>query len=130
MTVNIGIDGSRVMSEMHKPWREPPPKAALPTDDLRKPSLPVPHGPDQVLSKASREEKERNIQEALARLNEEMRKNDRSLHFSRDKEVNRMVITVKNPTSGEVIRQIPDEAVLRVAHNIEAIKGLLVNQLT
>jgi flagellar protein FlaG len=41
-----------------------------------------------------------------------------------------VVITVKNSSTGEVIRQIPDEALLRVAHNIDDIKGLLHNAST
>jgi flagellar protein FlaG len=42
----------------------------------------------------------------------------------------RTVITVKDTHSGEVVRQIPDEALLRVAHNIEEIKGLLYNDVS
>jgi uncharacterized FlaG/YvyC family protein len=34
-------------------------------------------------------------------------------------------VTVKSTATGEVIRQIPSEAVLRVAHTFEALKGLL-----
>jgi len=35
------------------------------------------------------------------------------------------VIKVTNSTTGEVIRQIPDETVLRIAHTMEALKGML-----
>ena len=54
-----------------------------------------------------------------------MQKNGRALNFSVDKVAQRTVITVKNSDSGEVVRQIPDEALLRVAHTIEELKGLL-----
>lgn len=81
-------------------------------------------------SKTSLQDREKNIQEALTHLNEEMQRSARSLQFSIDKQLNRTVIKVTNPHTGEVIRQIPDEAVLRVAHSIHAIKGILVNQLT
>jgi uncharacterized FlaG/YvyC family protein len=37
------------------------------------------------------------------------------------------VVTVTNTVSGEVIRQIPNEAVVRVAHFIDGAKGLLHN---
>jgi len=34
-------------------------------------------------------------------------------------------VTVSNLETGQVIRQIPDEVVVRVAHSIEKMKGLL-----
>ena len=33
-----------------------------------------------------------------------------------------------NPETGEVVRQIPNEEVVRMAHSIEAGKGLLFNE--
>jgi flagellar protein FlaG len=71
-----------------------------------------------------------NVSEAVERLNEQMRRSARGLNFSIDKVADRTVITVKDTHSGEVVRQIPDEALLRVAHNIEEIKGLLYNDVT
>lgn len=71
---------------------------------------------------------QKNVQEAIDRLNEQMRASNRSLNFSMDTQVNRVVITVRNSESGEVVRQIPDETVLRVAHNLKKIRGLLLNE--
>ncbi len=71
---------------------------------------------------------QKTVQEAIDRLNEQMRANNRSLNFSMDTQVNRVVITVRNSESGEVVRQIPDEAILRVAHNLKKIRGLLLNE--
>lgn len=68
------------------------------------------------------------VQDAIDSLNEQMRQSNRSLNFSMDTQVNRVIITVRNTNSGEVIRQIPDEAILRVAHNLEKIRGLLLNE--
>jgi len=45
-----------------------------------------------------------------------------------DDTTNFVVVQVKNVQSGEVIRQIPNETVLRVAHDLEAVKGLLRDQ--
>lgn len=70
------------------------------------------------------------LEEAVDRLNEEMRKQGRNLAFSVDEQLNRTVITVKNSHSGEVVRQIPDETMLRVAHSIEEFKGLFHNEQT
>ncbi len=75
-------------------------------------------------------EKQANIREAIERLNQQMRKDGRKLNFAMDEVVDRVVITVRQAETGEVIRQIPDEALLRVAHNMEALKGLLHNETT
>lgn len=73
---------------------------------------------------------QRNVKEAIERLNEQMRKTGRNLNFAIDKQIDRMVITVKNSETGEVIRQIPEEAIVKAAHQIEALKGLLHNETT
>jgi len=67
----------------------------------------------------------RKIQDIVERMNEEMKSNQRGLSFSFDRTINTHVVTVKSADSGQVIRQIPTEAVVRVAHNIEKLKGLL-----
>ena len=71
-----------------------------------------------------------NVQQAVDRLNEQMRQSNRGLNFSIDRADNRTVITVKNSETGEVIRQIPDERLLRASHSIEALKGMLHNETT
>ncbi len=70
------------------------------------------------------------MKEALERLNQQASKDGRKLNFSMDEVADRVVITVRKSETGEVIRQIPDEALLRVAHNIEELKGLLHNKTT
>ena len=72
-------------------------------------------------------ESQRQISDAIARLNEMMQNNGTDLNFSRDEVLNQTVITVKNTESGKVVRQIPDITFLKVAHNIESLKGLLHN---
>lgn len=50
----------------------------------------------------------------------------RSLGFRIDPAVSSgAVVTVSNLETGQVIRQIPDEVVVRVAHSIDQMKGLL-----
>ena len=69
-------------------------------------------------------ESRRTLEEASEQLNQQMRRNNRDLSFSVDDVADKVVVIVKNK-EGEVVRQIPDEAVLRVAHNLENIKGLM-----
>jgi uncharacterized FlaG/YvyC family protein len=40
------------------------------------------------------------------------------------------VITVRNLETGNVVRQIPGEDVLRMAHNLDKLKGILFNEKT
>lgn len=75
------------------------------------------------------EEMRRNLNEAISHLNEQVQRNNQKLNFQLDEKANRFVITVKNSQTGEVVRQIPDEVVLKVAHNIEQVKGMLHNEL-
>ena len=70
-----------------------------------------------------------NVQDAIGRLNDMLQQNGTGLSFAMDKSVGIPIITVTSSVSGEVIRQIPNEAVLNVAHNIDAIKGLLYNSI-
>ncbi len=74
-------------------------------------------------------ELEKNLKEAIQMLNEQMKSSGRNLNFSIDQEVNRTIIRVKNSSTGELVRQIPDETVLRIAHSIEKVKGMLLDEL-
>ena len=78
--------------------------------------------------KTDPQEMQRHLEEALAQLNEQMKQNGRDLNFSRDPSADRTIITVRSSQTGEVIRQIPDATLLRVAHNIEQVKGMLLNE--
>jgi len=63
--------------------------------------------------------------EISASLNEDMDIRSKNLSFSIDKDTDRMVVTVTDKESGKVIKQIPSEAVLKVAHSMTALKGIL-----
>lgn len=68
------------------------------------------------------------LEEAVERLNKMMENGKRGLGFSVDNKINVTVVTVKDSNTGEVVRQIPSEAVLRVAHRIEDLKGILYSK--
>lgn len=71
------------------------------------------------------EEGLKKIEDIVQKMNDEMKSTQRGLSFIFDRAINTHVVTVKSAESGEVIRQIPTEAVVRVAHNIEKLKGLM-----
>jgi flagellar protein FlaG len=69
-----------------------------------------------------------NLEAAIERLNEQAERNGRGLKFALDEKLNRPIITVVNSLTGEVVRTIPDEVVIRVAHGIEDFKGVLMDE--
>ena len=85
----------------------------------------APSAPAKAQLTIDPEEKRRALQDAVAEMNRQMESQNRNLAFQIDDVAKRTVITVRHKVTGEVVRQIPDEAVLRVAHNIEAMKGLM-----
>jgi len=68
---------------------------------------------------------QKDLEEAISRLNEHMKKNNTQLSFSMDNTLNQVVVVVKNEKTGDVIRQLPNEAALRMAHHFEEMRGLL-----
>jgi flagellar protein FlaG len=68
------------------------------------------------------------LQAAVDRLNEQMRETGRDLAFGIDEQIDRSIIKVTNTTSGELVRQIPSDEVLRVARSIEDLKGVLYDE--
>ena len=75
------------------------------------------------------ERMKQNLQDAINRLNEMVRDGGRGLSFAMDDKLGRPVVYVKNAETGEVVRQIPNEVVVQLAHSIESFKGLLHNDL-
>jgi flagellar protein FlaG len=69
--------------------------------------------------------------ETVARAAEQMQKfvssMGRNLNFSIDGETGHHIVRVTNPSTGEVIRQLPSEEMLRLAHSLTQISAL-VNQ--
>lgn len=71
---------------------------------------------------------QRQLQEAVAELNKQMEHTGVSLGFSIDESIGRSIVKVVNKDTGELVRQIPSEDVVRVAHSIESLKGILYNK--
>ena len=91
------------------------------------PETPKVLAPKPVAIKFDASEVRQNIQEAVSMLNQQMASTNRGLGFRIDEAVGGPVVTVRSADTGEVVRQIPNEVVVRVAHNIEKMKGLLLN---
>jgi flagellar protein FlaG len=66
-----------------------------------------------------------NLEVAVQNLNRFLKESDRSLEFKYDKSAGRTIITIVNPSTGEVIRQIPPEEVLAAADRLRGSGSLL-----
>jgi len=48
--------------------------------------------------------------------------------FKIDRDVNKVVIKIKDPDTGEIIRQIPPEMVVKISKNIQELLGVLMDE--
>ena len=79
--------------------------------------------------KVDTETLKKNLEVAINHINEMMRDGGRNLSFEIDpSRKGQPVVIVRKEDTGEVIRQIPNPEVLKVAHSIDALKGLLMNK--
>jgi flagellar protein FlaG len=58
------------------------------------------------------------VKQAARQLESFMESMNRYLEFRVDDDSGRTIVTVKDKSTGEVVRQIPSEEVLRLAHNL------------
>ena len=119
-----GIAAARPTAPAHASSQAPGSSA------IQIPDTPKVQAPKPVAIKFDASEVRQNLQEAVSLLNQQMSSTKRGLGFQVDEAVGGPVVTVRSAESGEVVRQIPNEVVVRIAHNIEAFKGLLHNELT
>lgn len=71
------------------------------------------------LAEKQREQLKEKINEAIPKVRELLQRNQRSLDFKVAEEDNRVIITVIDKETDEVIRQIPPEDVLLIAESID-----------
>jgi flagellar protein FlaG len=68
---------------------------------------------------------EERLQKSVQTLNQRMEELNRSVRFSVDRVFDKDVISVVNPDSGDVIRQIPPEAAMKVSEGVKSLRGML-----
>lgn len=68
------------------------------------------------------------LESAVRELNASMADQSIGLRFEVDSDTDRLVVKVVDRASGELIRQIPSEEVLRIARLLGKVPGVLVSQ--
>ena len=67
------------------------------------------------------------IDDAVEVLNEALSRKHTSAQIRKDEELNRFLVTIKDKES-EIVREVPPEALLKFARNLEELKGILFDQ--
>ena len=123
MSLSINPAAAAATSVQAQPAAPPPVQAAM-----TRPVAPVEKAPavkaEPLVDPA---EMRANLEAAIEKLNQQVERNGRGLNFAIDEKLNRPIITVRSTATGEIVRTIPNEVVIKVAHNIEDIKGLLMD---
>lgn len=70
---------------------------------------------------------ERSLKDAIKLLNDQMSAKSQGLGFTYDDSTKTPVVTVRNLETGQVVRQIPSSDLLRLAHRLDELKGILYN---
>jgi uncharacterized FlaG/YvyC family protein len=103
--------------------RAPQALAELARTDSRVDAMDLPT-PDLSPVSLSRE----SAQALVKQISQQLEDSGRSLALSVDEVAGDIVTKVLNPNTGELVRSIPSEEMLRISRNLMSIKGLLVNQ--
>ena len=119
---------SPAKSEVHTPKAQPSVAANAPKPldaAVRKADLVPIKKADLAIDPIEMQQK---LKKILEEANQHMANSKVQLGFSMNQAIDGPVITVKNLQSGEVVRTIPSEVVIKVAQNIDSLKGILFNQ--
>tara|TARA_A100001011_G_scaffold368366_1_gene422601 strand:- start:436 stop:861 length:426 start_codon:yes stop_codon:yes gene_type:complete len=65
------------------------------------------------------------LEAVVSDVNTSLKQRTRDLEFSIDEKSGERVVLVKDGASGQTIRSIPSETMLRIAHTIQDLRGLL-----
>jgi flagellar protein FlaG len=103
--------------------RAPQALAQLARADARVDAMDLPT-PDLSAANLSRE----SAQALVKQISQQLEDSGRSLALSVDEVAGDIVTRVLNPNTGELIRSIPSEEMLRISRNLLSVEGLLINQ--
>ncbi|HAL37229.1 MAG TPA: hypothetical protein DCP03_03580 [Polaromonas sp.] len=95
---------------------------SMTTNPLREPVLPAPHRTTGLAREAAHDTV------VLAEINQTLKITSIGLQFEFTKEAGKMIAKVADIESGDVIRQIPSEEVVRILKALGKLQGLLLNQ--
>ena len=133
MTINDVNNGANIAPPVVQPKaapKKPEIAASSKGGDVRDSAEAMSKAADQRKSQSMNEiaEMAAEIREAVAAINEAVKKVPTSLDFSVDEASKRFVVQVTDKNTGELIRKLPGDAVLRIARQLESMKGVVFDQ--
>lgn len=78
---------------------------------------------DNLIEQQSNDDLNAKVDDALTQINDFVQSKNRQLNFSVDEDSGRQVIKVTDAHSGDVIRQIPTEEVLKLSARLEELQS-------
>jgi flagellar protein FlaG len=69
------------------------------------------------------------LRDAIETLNAAVKNSPTALSFSRDESSKRFVVQVTDTNTGEVVRNLPGDAVLRMSRQLDSLKGVIFDEL-
>ena len=103
------------------------------TGDLAKPSIAAVAAQAEegrVKSLSTLASVTQSIDDAVEVLNQALALKNTAATIRRDEELNRYLVTIKDKESGEIVREIPDEALIKFARNLQELRGILFDETT
>ncbi|MEJ2199653.1 MAG: flagellar protein FlaG [Desulfuromonadaceae bacterium] len=83
-----------------------------------------------AMDEPARDQKQVSSEEILSKINELTEDGIYSVRFEKNKEINDLVAQVVDRESGEVIRQIPAEEILKLSKRLEDLRGGIIDTTT
>ena len=121
--LSSATQGARVIHEL--PHTAPSAVTNSPPMPITKPNVELPKSTSTAFDPAS---SRNNVKEAVDILNNQMASNKRGIGFTVNNESSTPIVTVRNTTTGEVVRQIPNEVVIKLAKGLDNFKGAFHNK--
>ena len=116
-----------VLTPQGRPAPAPAP-AVTPAPAVPAPRVAEPREVVPLKAKIDPDLMQKQLQEVAEQLSKQMSNRKLDLSFSVDRRASQVVVVVKHPSTGEVLKQIPGEAALRIAHSISDLKGILYDK--
>ena len=116
--------------------RAPAQKAEVRADEVRDPlsvsiaSVAAEAEEGKVKSLSTLASVTESIDDAVEVLNQALSMRSTAATIRRDEELNRYLVTIKDKESGEIVREIPDEALIKFARNLQELRGILFDETT
>ncbi|MBB3211005.1 flagellar protein FlaG [Herbaspirillum sp. Sphag1AN] len=82
---------------------------------------------DPQFQNSSENSSDKDVANAVDKLNDFARQNASDLDFSQDKETGKTIVRVVDTATDTVIRQIPSEEAIAIAKSIDKMQGVLIN---